>query len=221
MRTIVLGAVLGVICGIVSYSHGQTPAATSTTMDGMAMHREHGMSMEHDHGASVAISYDELTRTASMLEAARRATDKYHDLCVAEAEGYHAIGPDVPGMGIHYIATNGSPMFDIERPPILLYERDASVPGGSRLVGVSYLFNAPEGPDGQPVNPPLPKALVHWHRHSNLCVLPDRSVRSHTTESECTALGGNFTAESQWMFHAWIWKDSPTGLFAGTNPNVQ
>ena len=32
------------------------------------------------------------------------------------------------------------------------------------------------------------------------------------------ARGGKFTAETQWMIHAWIWKDSPTGVFSPTHP---
>jgi len=52
-------------------------------------------------------------------------------------------------------------------------------------------------------------------------VLPDRSTPSGLDEDQCKARGGNFTAETQWMVHAWIWKDSPTGVFSPTNPTVQ
>jgi hypothetical protein len=185
------------------------------------MSREHGAHMGQNHSGATPVLYADLTRTAALLERAREATKKYQDILVAETDGYHAVGPDVPGMGIHYIGPKRGATFDIEHPPILLYERNASLAGGYQLVGVSYLFNAPEGPDGQPVNPPLPKSLVQWHRHENLCVLPDSSVRSEATEAGCTSQGGHFTAETQWMVHAWIWKDSPTGVFAPTNPDIQ
>lgn len=192
-------------------------------MSQMNMSHDHEVNMAHghEHGTAVPVSYSDLAKTASMLEKARRATEKYQDVRVAEADGYQAIGPDVPGMGIHYIGSTGGATFDIEQPPILLYEKNPSLPGGYQLVGVSYLFNAVEGADGQPQDAPFPKALAQWHRHENLCVLADRSVRTHLSESECAAQGGNFTAESQWMVHAWIWKDSPTGVFAPTNPSVQ
>ena len=186
-----------------------------------SMGHDMNMSHGHDHDAAVPISYSDLTKTAAMLEQARRATEKYQDVRVAEADGYQAIGPDVPGMGIHYIGSKGGASFDIEQPAILLYEKNPSVAGGYQLVGVSYLFSAVAGPDGQPQDPPFPKALAQWHRHENLCVLADRSVRAHLHESECAAQGGHFTAESEWMVHAWIWKDSPTGVFAPTNPSVQ
>jgi hypothetical protein len=186
---------------------GHTMAASAT--------REH-------HGSAVAVTYEELTRTAEQLEAARRATAKYREVRVAEADGYHAIGPDVPGMGIHYVRTHseGPNGFDVEHPDILLYEKNSSVPGGYALVGVSYLLVADTDTDGQPKNPPFPKSLASWHRHTDICVFPDRSVKSNLSDEQCKAGGGRFTALTQWMVHAWIWKDSPTGVFSPTNPTV-
>jgi hypothetical protein len=180
------------------------------------------MHMNHAHAAGAPVGYAELKDTVAILERTRQATAKYQDVRVAQANGYQAIGPDVPGMGIHYVRTNNhSTAFDAEQPPILLYESNASVPGGYSLVGVSYLLVAPEGADGQPLNSPFPKALATWHRHQNICVLPDRSTRTRLTEKQCQERNGHFTAETQWMVHAWIWKESPLGVFSPTNPNVQ
>ncbi len=108
-----------------------------------------------------------------------------------------------------------------QHPSILLYEKDPSAAGGYLLVGVSYLLNAPEGADGQPPDSPFPKSLASWHRHANICVLADRSVKSSLTADQCASQGGNFTAETQWMIHAWIWKDSPAGVFSPTNRAVR
>lgn len=202
-------------------------------MQGMEMHdgsghdrsshdeRAASAALHHEHASGVAVSYTELKDTVVELEAARRGTEKYKDVRMAEADGYRAYGPDVPGMGIHYVQERGRDGFSLERPDILLYEKDASVPGGLSLVGVSYLLKAAEGSDGQPVNAPFPKALAKWHRHENICVLPDRSTPPGLTEEQCAAKGGHFTAETQWMVHAWIWKDSPLGVFSPTNPMVQ
>ena len=68
---------------------------------------------------------------------------------------------------------------------------------------------------------PVSKSLASWHRHADLCVLPDRSVNGQLTAEQCGTLGGQFTALTQWMVHAWIWKDSPTGVFSATNPTVR
>jgi hypothetical protein len=195
-----------------------------------AQSNPHAMHMSHESPAVPAVTFAELKMTTAQLETARRATDKYRDISQAEADGYRAIGPDVPGMGIHYVhveSAQGSTVrsvargFDIEHPEILLYEKDAAAPGGYALVGVSYLLNAAADDDGQPKNPPFPKSLASWHRHSDLCVLSDRSVKTQLTAEQCQALGGQFTGLTQWMVHAWIWKDSPTGVFSGTNPTVR
>ena len=180
------------------------------------------MTMHHMHEAGPPVTFAEMKDTVARLDAARHATEKYQDVRVALADGYEAIGPDVPGMGIHYVRRRGgSDAFDLEHPPILLYEKDASVPGGAALVGVSYLFRAAAGDDGQPVDPPFPKSLAKWHRHENICVLPDNSTPPGLSSEQCAAKGGHFTAETQWMIHAWIWKDSPTGVFSPTNPAVR
>jgi len=189
------------------------------------------MEMSHEHSMATAspVTFAELETTAAQLEKARRATEKYRNVQAAEADGYRAIGPDVPGMGIHYVhvvrdQSNAAPRgssFDVEHPDILLYEKDAASPGGYALVGVSYLLVAEADSDGQPKNPPFPKSLASWHRHSDLCVLPDRSVKANLKAEECKAQGGGFTELTQWMVHAWIWKDSPAGVFSPTNPTVQ
>lgn len=199
----------------------RTVAIAQESMENNMAGHQKDMSMGHEHhGNGIPVTYEELTRTAGQLEAAKRATAKYRDVRVAQADGYRAIGPDVPGMGIHYVGSH-SDGFDVEHPDILLYERSPSAPNGYALVGVSYLFVADTDTDGQPKNPPFPRSLASWHRHSDLCVFPDRSVKAHLTGDSCKAQGGAFTALTQWMIHAWIWKDSPTGVFSPTNPSVQ
>jgi hypothetical protein len=180
------------------------------------------MTGHHEHGSpAVAVTFAELQQTAQALAAARQATEKYVDVGAAEAAGYRAIGPNVPGMGIHYVRQAEHRHFSITDPPILLYERDAAVASGLRLIGVSYLFVAPADADGQPVNPPFPKSLASWHKHNNVCILPDNSTSIDLNEAQCAALRGQFAAETSWMVHAWIWKDSPTGVFSPTNPLVK
>jgi hypothetical protein len=175
----------------------------------------------HAHGPSVpALTYAELQQTAEQLAAARKATAKYQDVRAAEADGYRAVGPNVPGMGIHYVRQGAAKPFSIDEPPILLYEKDPTS-ASLRLVGVSYLLVAPSGADEQPATSPFPKALASWHRHNNVCVLPDNSASVELTEAQCTGRGGRFTAETSWMVHAWIWKDSPTGVFSPTNPSLK
>jgi hypothetical protein len=178
-----------------------------------------GMHSMHQGGA--AVSLDEMRKTVEQLDRARAATAKYSDVRVAVKDGYAAVGPYSPGMGFHYVDEKQSLRFDIEHPPILLYEKDTTSPQGLRLVGVSYLWSAPAGPDGQPKTAPFPKALASWHKHAFLCILPNNDVKFGQDAASCSKLGGRFEAESQWMVHAWIWKDSPAGVFSAVNPDVR
>jgi len=214
---------------VVAFAWGAaTPAADHSHSQAAASHTGHTQQPPiapmhapslHAHGAAVpAITYEELRRTTEQLTAARQATTKYQDVRVAEADGYRPIGPNVPGMGIHYVRGGSDGRFSITEPPILLYERAGS--SGLRLIGVSYLVVSPTDANGQPTHSPFPKALATWHKHNNVCVLPDNSATVDLTQAQCTARGGRFTAETSWMVHAWIWKDSPTGVFSPTNPLV-
>lgn len=207
MKQLVLAATVVTISALAWTLQQTTPAA---------------MHSNHVHATGTPVSYAELKDTVAILDRARKATEKYQDVRLAREDGYQATGPDVPGMGIHFVRTNRHSLaFDAEQPPILLYENNASVPGGYSLVGVSYLLAAPEGPDGQPLNSPFPKSLAAWHRHENICVLPDRSTNMQLTEKQCTERNGHFSAETPWMVHAWIWKESPLGVFSPTNPAVR
>lgn len=179
------------------------------------------MAMPSSHPAQAPVSYAELKNTVTQLERARHATAKYQDVRVAEAEGYRAIGPEVPGMGIHFVLTLQAKGFDIEKPPILLYQKDQTAPGGYSLVGVTYLWDGAEGPDGQPLDPPFPKSLARWHRHANICVLPGIANPHGLSENQCREQGGHFVAQSPWMVHAWIWKDNPAGIFSPDNPALR
>jgi len=197
-------------------------ALAQQSSSGPPKNRPMGTPSGHDHGtAPPALTLADLQRTAEQLTMAKEATTQYQDVRAAEAAGYQSIGPNVPGMGLHYVRETGREGFEIKNPPILLYERDPSVPGGLRLTGVSYLLVAPAGDDGQPATSPFPKALARWHKHNNVCVLPDRSATVSLAEPQCVAKGGRFTAETSWMLHAWIWKDSPSGVFSPTNPDVR
>jgi hypothetical protein len=170
------------------------------------------------HKAAAPISYMELKNTVSDLDRARQATAKYQDVRVAEADGYQAMGVEFPGMGVHFVRTMEVKTFAIEQPPILLYHQDANAPGGYSLVGVAYLWDAPAGPDGQPLNPPFPKSLARWHRHENICMLANLANPHELSESQCREKGGHFIAQTPWLVHAWIWKDNPAGVFTAENP---
>jgi len=208
-RTMVLFFVLGLTAVAQTSAAGKEQASSGAMMPHPS----------HTNGA--ALTYAELKSTAAALEQARQATAKYQDVHTAEADGYQMVGGDMPGMGIHYVLTMEPTRFDIEKPPILLYVKNSAQPGEYSLAGVGYFWNAPEGPDGQPLNSPFPKSLAVWHRHENICVLPHLENPHGLSESQCREQGGHFIARTQWLVHAWIWKDNPTGIFSPENPALR
>jgi hypothetical protein len=208
-RTMVLFFVLGLTAMAQTSAAGKEQASSGAMMPHPS----------HTNGA--ALTYAELKNTAAALEQARQATAKYQDVHTAEADGYQMVGGDMPGMGIHYVLTMEPNRFDIEKPPILLYVKNSAQPGEYSLAGVGYFWNAPEGPDGQPLNSPFPKSLAVWHRHENICVLPHLENPHGLSESQCREQGGHFIAKTQWLVHAWIWKDNPTGIFSPENPALR
>lgn len=212
MKVISTSIALFVVFGltiVAQHVHGGSQHMGSGHMSGMT------------HAAGAPVSYSELKKTVTELDRAREATAKYQDVRVAEAAGYVPVGPDVPGMGVHFVLNLEPSGFDIEKPPMLLYQKNPDASGGYTLVGVSYLWDGPEGSDGQPENPPFPKALALWHRHGNICVLAHLENPHGLTEQQCRERGGRFIAKSQWMVHAWIWKDNPAGVFTPENPTLK
>jgi hypothetical protein len=183
-------------------------------------HAGHGHSadMMAAHAPVSTTSYAELKNTVAELDRAKQATEKYQDVRVAQADGYQILGAEFPGMGAHFVLSLEPKGFDLEKPPILLYHKSTDAPGGYMLAGVGYFYDAPEGPDGQPVNPPFPKSLAHWHKHDNICMLPGLDNPHALSESECRERGGKFVAKTPWLVHVWLWKDNPNGVFTPDNP---
>lgn len=129
------------------------------------------------------------------VETLRAATNKYHDLAAAEADGYPSKVPmciadsTMGGMGHHYVDRK---LFDekleIEHPEMLIY---APAPGGKvELVAVEY-------------------------------VVPYRVLPS--TEKAPRLFGQELKRYDEfkyWSLHVWAWRRNAAGLFADWNPAV-
>jgi hypothetical protein len=145
------------------------------------------------------------------LQRVRAALEKYRDPVVAVHDGYLSTlacinfpNEPLPGheqypkgaMGVHFInAQLISPVLDPMRPPILLYEPDAS--GKLRLTGAEWfvplaiakerpkIFNQELMGPMEGHEPMMPAAMAHYD------------------------------------LHVWLFKDNPEGMFAPTNPAVK
>jgi hypothetical protein len=136
------------------------------------------------------------------LAEVRQATAKYHDIAVAEADGYINPGAEhcveVPGlgtMGVHVVnpaLIDG--VLEPTQPELLLY---VPLPNGKlKLVGVEYLvptaaWNSDDAPNlfGVDFDGPMP-------------------------EHEPNTTGEHYDQ------HAWIWSDNPDGVLATWNTRL-
>ena len=134
--------------------------------------------------------------SGASLAAVRQATDKYHDLSAALADGYVQFyvcteQPGVGTMGQHYVNLSlaGDPAVDPLRPEVLVYAPKRN--GELRLVAVEYVtFDTSSQPSvlGQP---------MLFRAAGNRYGLPDFYER-----------------------HAWIWQGNPRGTFDDWNPDI-
>lgn len=174
----------------------------------------------HEHGPEVNVSWEQLRETDRILTTARAATEKYRDVAVARADGYRQVTHVVPGLGAHFVQPLllAAGAFDAERPPILLYDRTAD--GGFELTGISWSLPKQAGDS----TPPAPRfgPLATWHYHTDLCFAARAGgpVVSASDAATCRAGGGAFVKETGWMIHAWLFRDSPEGVFSHQNSTI-
>lgn len=130
------------------------------------------------------------------LAEVRAATARFHDVAVAEAEGYVPVShceqlPGAGAMGVHYLNPSlaGDADVDPTRPELLLY-----LPKGDRLrlVGVEWF---------------VPEAAAGGTRPEVLGVPFDGPMAGHAPGMP-----------SHYDLHAWIWSHNPDGTFAAWNP---
>jgi hypothetical protein len=94
-----------------------------------------------------AVNRTRLTDVLRRWLAGREATARFHDVRVAEAEGYHLAfgcvsGPDSGAMGMHFVNMElvGDGILDATRPEIVIYEPQPN--GRLRLIGADFLVFA-------------------------------------------------------------------------------
>src|SRR5580692_9736586 len=110
-------------------------------------------------------------RAQQVVEAARKASQKYMDYHVALADGFKIFLPNIPQKIYHF--TNGRYAmesfwnFNPEHPTSLLYEKQGE---GYKLVGVMY--TAPKRFTEDQLNERVPLSVAQWHEHVNFCRPP-------------------------------------------------
>ena len=145
---------------------------------------------------------DRHSEATGLVKVVREATERFHDVAVAEAEGYSLLfgcvsGPDWGAMGLHYVNLSlvGDGVLDPARPEIVIYE---PLPNGRlRLTGADFLVFADAWHEKNAATPELMGQLLHLFESPNRFGLPDF-----------------------YTLHVWAWKENPNGAFVNWHPKV-
>jgi hypothetical protein len=138
----------------------------------------------------------------ALVNVVRESTARFHDVVVAEAEGYTLMfgcvtGPDSGAMGLHYVNLPlvGDDVLDPTRPEIVIYE---PLPNGrKRLIGADFLVLKDVWDASHSSPPELMGQLLHLFEAPNRFGLP-----------------------AFYTLHVWAWKENPTGTFVNWHANV-
>jgi hypothetical protein len=159
----------------------------------------------HTHEApelSRDIPAEQKAKASALIEIVRRATERFKDVAVAEAEGYKlqfgcVTGSDSGAMGLHYVNSRlvGEGELDAARPHIVIYEPAAN--GRLQLTGADYLLIADAWNAKHKSPPELMGQLFHLFETPNRFGLP-----------------------AFYTLHVWAWKDNPNGAFVNWHPKV-
>jgi hypothetical protein len=154
-----------------------------------------------DQHARAADRHAPVTSNA-LVTTVREATERFQDVTVAEAEGYHLAfgcvsGPDSGAMGLHYVnmALVGDGELDATRPEIVIYEPRPN--GRLKLIGADYLVFADAWDKKGIGTPQLGGQLLHLFESPNRFGLP-----------------------AFYTLHVWAWKENPTGMFVNWHAKV-
>jgi hypothetical protein len=157
---------------------------------------------DHAHAAAAYARANQQVKASALVQVVRDATARFHDVAVAEHEGYIlqfgcVSGSDFGAMGMHFV---NSPLvedgeLDATRPEIVIYEPRQD--GSLQLIGADYLVLA-EAWHAQHDSPPeLMGQLFHRFEAPNRFGLP-----------------------AFYTLHVWAWKPSPTGTFVNWHADV-
>lgn len=159
----------------------------------------------HAHGSAMD------SAAARFVAAARAGTVRYRDRLLAIADGYRQVGPELPGMGEHWLNVRLvlADTLDPAHPPVLIY---VSSPNGPVLAGAAYTRLL--GP-GDPY-PDFPRGLGAWHDHSGFIedeALPMAHQHRHAPAPQGVAGTGTRLG----MLHLWTGVENPAGAWTPDN----
>ncbi len=159
-----------------------------------------------------APTWDEISKVYHAMEIVRAATAKYHDVRVAERDGYITAPVFyVPGQGYHYVnfrrAAQSEFKVDLATPPVLVYNKV-----GGKMPLVAAMYTQPQSATPQQLAAIFPASLASWHAHVNICY-DNTTIYPIHDRPACLTKGYRFAGNTGWMVHTWVWQQDGTGLF--------
>jgi hypothetical protein len=155
---------------------------------------------------SPTVAQGEPSGRQAFFAAAAGAADRYSDRREAIADGFRRIGPDFPGMGVHWVHTSRIVAGELrgDRPSVLCY---VDIAGTPTLVGLAYTLplSGDESPPSEPFDPEV------WHDHSGQ-VTEESLLLNHPSSAH--AADPTFRLS---MVHVWLPASNPAGLLAQNN----
>jgi hypothetical protein len=196
-------------------------------------HAMHSMEGHMDMGPHMKMTAlrspkpDDRARAEQVVEAARKASEKYLDYHVALADGFQIFHPEVPQKMYHFTsygyAMEARVRFNPEHPTSLLYEKHGD---DYKLIGVMY--TAPKRLGEDELDERIPLSIAQWHEHVNFCAPPANHWKdllaphpqfglrgSITTEEACDAAGGTFhPVIFNWMVHVYPFEKDQASIWS-------
>jgi hypothetical protein len=166
-------------------------------------------------------------RAQEVVEAARKAADKYQDYKVALADGYKIFLPNLPQKQYHFTnywyGFEAGQRFNPEHPTSLLYEKQGN---DYKLIGVMY--TAPKKATEDELDRRIPLSIAQWHAHVNMCIPPTEKKKEMwgpnprfglagtiATKEECQSAGGKFVPQIfGWMVHVYPFEQKAEDIWS-------
>ena len=159
------------------------------------------------------------SRSAEQVYEIRQATRKYLDVERAEAEGYFRASGYIPNMGYQFANPRFFLEFDLQRPPILLYDEHD---GRWELTGAVFVVPYDKNPKSE-----LPFKEAQYLKSPGACryrdgtTLPGQNENGCPTEHPTTHAPLGLWHPDLWIMSAWVWYPNPNGVFSLYNPLLQ
>jgi hypothetical protein len=166
-------------------------------------------------------------RAQQVVDAARKASEKYTDYHAALADGFKIFHPEIPQKMYHFTnykyGMENAFRFNPEHPTSLLYEKHGDY---YKLIGVMY--TAPKRMTEDQLDERIPLSVAQWHEHVNFCIPPLGRLKemrdphpqfgfngSIATLEACDAAGGTFRpVVFNWMVHIYPFEKDQAGIWS-------